>query len=80
MVDNLEVIANSLKVISNVFHTVTHPIIIWNWLMSISYWIVTITCIVCTIYYVGTKSSKPIRIMGTVVITYILLKGVDTVI
>lgn len=53
---------------------------LWSWIMAMSYWITTFICIFCIIYYVVNKTPRPMRILGFTLVTYILLKGIDTVI
>ena len=77
--DNLTVIAESLKTIGDVFYVLSHPIIIWDWLVDFSYWLVVIISLFCIIYQAVTEDSKFSRIMWISIVTFILIKGVNSV-
>lgn len=80
MDESIKIIADVLKTIGDIIYVITHPIVIWNWFIGISYWIATIICSFCILYYAVTGSHKFTRIMWITIITYILLKGVDAAI
>ncbi len=50
-----------------------------DWLMPRLYWITVILCVIFIIYYAATKSKKCLRISGIILITYILLRGIEAV-
>jgi len=68
-----------LKPISKVLHIITHPIIIWNGLISISYWLAIGVATTSLIFYVATDSKKCIRITTGIMVAYTLLKAIDGV-
>jgi hypothetical protein len=84
MVGRLQEIFQSLQEtlapISKFFYVITHPIVIFNWLVDVSYWLAVLISIACLIYYIGTKSRKPLRIMNFTIITYVLIKAISVVI
>ncbi len=74
---DIEAIADFARVLKQIWHVITHPSIIWNWFLGISFWIACIGSVVCILYYAVTESKKPIQIMWVIIITYILIKGVS---
>lgn len=76
----LKSIVEAIEAIKKVLYVITHPIIIWNWFISVAYWIAVLLCVFCIIYYAATGSHKPARVMWVTIVTFILLKGVDMII
>lgn len=74
---NLQIIVDFIETIKRGWYIITHPIVIWHWLMDVSYWIVSITSVICILYYAVTGHRKPLRIMNVIILTYIILKGVN---
>jgi hypothetical protein len=50
---------------------------VWNTTLSLSFWITCVGCVLCLIYYAAMKDSKPIKKMWFLIISYIILKGID---
>ena len=80
MAEDLSVISEVMKALGRVTYTITHPIIIWNWLMGVSYWLAVIICVMCILIYGIAKIRKASQIMWVTIIIYLVLKGVDMVI
>jgi len=76
MRESLRIIADVLQTIGDILYIIMHPSIIWNWLVTVSYWIVSIGCVVCMIYYAITKSKRWLKYIGSAIVTYTLVKGV----
>lgn len=70
----------TLKPISRFFYLLTHPKIIFEYIIGVSYWLAVLICIASLIYYVGTKSRKSLQILNITIITYILLKAISAVV
>lgn len=73
-------IKTQLEPISKFFHVITHPSIIFYWLVDISYWLAIIIAITSLIFYVGTKSTKSKQMFQGSIIAYILLQAFASVI
>jgi hypothetical protein len=78
--ESLKAIADFFKAIGKIIYVISHPIIIWNWFMDISFWLACISICVCIIIYAATKIQKSIQIAWLIIVVFILLKGVDLVI
>ena len=63
------------------FYYIFHPIealaLVWNGILPLIYWIAVIGSTVFLIYYAATKSKKCLTIAWIIIITYILIKGID---
>lgn len=77
MLENLE---TSLEPISKFFYIITHPIIIFNWFVAVSYWLAVLTSITSLLFFITTKSKKSKQIFQGTILAYILLKAIDSVI
>ena len=81
--DNIPIISDiqtQLEPISKFFHIITHPSIIFNWIVDISYWLAVIIAITSLIFFVGTKSTKSKQIFEGSIIAYILLQAFASVV
>lgn len=76
----MEGLKETLEPISKFFYIVTHPRVIFDWIIGISYWLAVLICIASLIYYIGTKSRKSLQILNITIITYILLKAISAVV
>jgi O-antigen ligase len=63
------------------FYYLFHPgealALVWNGIMPLLYWIAVICTVVFLIYYAATRSQKCLRIAIIIIITYVLIKGID---
>lgn len=79
LADKLNPIPELIKIlepISKVCYILTHPVIIWDFIMGVSFWIVVIIGTSSIILYaVGYK--KGMRLTGISFVAYTLLKGLD---
>lgn len=76
----LESIQESLETISKFFYIITHPKIVFNWVIDISYWLVVLISITSLLFFIATKSNKARQILNGSILAYILLKAVVSVI
>lgn len=76
----LESIQESLETISKFFYIITHPKIVFNWVVDISYWLVVLISITSLLFFIATKSNKARQILNGSILAYILLKAVASVI
>lgn len=77
MIDNIQ---ETLAPISNFFYIITHPKVIFVWIVGISYWIAVIVSITSLLFFIATKSKKSKQILNGTILAYILLKAVASVI
>ena len=77
MLDHMAKIADFVDVLMKVVNVMLNPRIVWEFLVALSYWIVTISCSVLIIYHAVTQDPNMGRLIGVIVVTYILFKGVD---
>lgn len=75
----LEDIGKSLSIIAKVFYVITHPKVIFDWLVGISYWLAVLVSISSLIFYVTTQSARSKRILNATIVAYILLKAIASV-
>lgn len=79
--ENTERINNN---VSDFLYYLIHPGealgLVWSGIMPYIYWIAVIGSVIFIIYYAATKSKKCLRIAGIIIITYIIIKGIDAVI
>lgn len=76
----LESIQETLQPISRFFYIVTHPRVIFDWFVSMSYWLAVLVSITSLLFYIATKSKKSKQILNGSILAYILLKAVASVI
>lgn len=76
----LESIQELLKPISRFFYLITHPKVVFNWIVSVSYWLVVLISITSLLFFIATKSNKARQILGGTILAYILLKAIASVI
>lgn len=76
----LESIQETLQPISNFFYIVTHPKVILDWFIDISYWMAVLISLIALIFYISTKSDKSKQIFNGTILAYILLKAIASVI
>ncbi len=76
----LENIQETLQPISNFFYIVTHPRVILDWFVDISYWLAVLISIIALILHISTKSDKSKQVLNGTIIAYILLKAIVSVI
>lgn len=80
MLDKTGELIETLGPISKFCYIITHPRIIFDWIISVSYWLAVLISIAALIYYVGCGSKKALRVLNFTIITYILLKSLAAVI
>lgn len=76
----LESIQESLKPISRFFYLITHPGVIFNWIIDISYWLVVLISITSLLFFIATKSNRARQVLNGSILAYILLKAVASVV
>ena len=60
--------------ISSTINYITHPILIWNGLVDVSYWICLVVAMGGVIIYIFTKSKKSITYSKVSIASYILIR------
>lgn len=73
--ENTKEFFHSVKVIYNY---ITNPILIWNGMMALSYWICLISCLSCFLMYLMTNRKKDIQRSKVALAVYIILKLIDS--
>lgn len=76
MLENLQ---NQLEPISKFFYIITHPRIIFDWMVVFSYWWAVLVSTISFIFYIATKSIKAKQICIGMIVAYILLKSISSV-
>lgn len=76
----LESIQETLQPISKFFYIVTHPRVILDWFIGVSYWLAVLISLIALIFYISTKSDKSKQIFNGTIVAYILLKAIASVI
>lgn len=76
----LDSIQKLLRPISKFFHLITHPKIIFDWVIDISYWLAVLISITSLLFFITTKSNKARRILNGSILAYILLRAIASVI
>lgn len=77
MIDNIQ---KSIEPISKFFHIVTHPSLIFYWLVDISYWLALIISMISVLFIISTNSKKSKQVLQGTILAYILLKGIASAI
>lgn len=76
----IEDLQKTLQPISNFFYIITHPRVILDWFIDISYWLAVLISVIALIFYVSTKSQKSKQIFSGTIIAYIILQAIVSVI
>lgn len=76
----IESIQESLEPISKFFYIITHPRVIFDWFVGISYWLAVIISITSLLFFIATKSKKSKQILNGSILAFILLKAIASVI
>lgn len=76
----IEDIQTTLEPISNFFYTISHPKIIFDYIVGISYWLAVLISITSLLFFITTESKKSKQILQGTILAYILLKAIDSVI
>ena len=76
----LESIQETLQPISKFFYIITHPKVILDWFIDVSYWLAVLISLIALIFYISTKSDKSKQIFNGTIVAYILLKAIASVI
>ncbi len=77
MLDELNELLNP---IAKFFRVITQPIIIFNWFVSVSYWLAVFISITSLLFFISTKSKKTKQILQGTILAYILIKAVASVV
>lgn len=77
MIGNIE---TSLKPISKFFYIITNPVIIFNWIVGISYWLAVLISTTALLFFITTKSKKSKQVFHGAILAYILLKAIASVV
>lgn len=76
----LENIRELLEPISKFFYVITHPIIIFNWFVRISYWLAVWISLISLLFFISTKSKKSKQILQGTILAYVLIKAIESVV
>jgi len=76
----IEDIQTTLEPISKFFYTISHPKIIFDYIVGISYWLAVLISITSLLFFITTESKKSKQILQGTILAYILLKAIDSVI
>lgn len=77
MLEHLATIADFVDFIMKVVNVMLSPRIVWEFLIAMSYWIVAVSCSVLIIYHAVTQDPNMGRMIGVIIVTYILAKGAN---
>lgn len=63
--------------VNKIINFLSHPEIIWQWVIGASFWITTILSVTCLIYFAVSSDHRGLQKMWLVIVVYLLIKAVD---